>query len=263
MTAAVQIVDKMGSDLTVVDAARVSFDKKSTYLQSKSFPSVEEALDAMRQDLLSHPDGNIAGNPLEGFTYERLSEQDAKLIIYLAEHGHFSPFTHCMVQFRITQPIFVARQWYKHRIGLERDCGWNEISRRYVKDEPEFFFPDKWRKAAANVKQGSSTTETVDTIFEGKSIHNLYAAHVEAARRLYTEMIHAGVAAEQARMVLPMSMMTSWIETGSLMAYARICQLRLDPHAQEETKAYARAIDEIMRREFPISWKALTNAPSH
>lgn len=254
----VTLVDYMGSDLTVVNAARVSFDKESQYEPSPiPFKTMEDALTAQRKDPLARPNTQVFRFG-DNFTYERLKDGDEGLIHYLSKHNHFTPFTHCMLQFRISMPIFVCRQWYKSRIGVERDCGWNEVSRRYVKDDPEFFTPTVWRKAADNVKQGSSETETVKVIFEDKPIDNMYSAHIEASRRLYAEMIRSGVAPEQARMVLPMSLMTEWIETGSLFAYARICQLRLDPHAQEEIRAYASVVYDLIAEKFSISWRALS-----
>lgn len=255
----VQLIDKMGTDLTVVNAARVSMAKESAYeLAPVPFATFEDALKAFNQDLLALKGRSVFKTPNQTFTYERLKDSDDGLINYLAKHNHFTPFTHCMLQFRISMPIFVVRQWYKHRIGVEKDCGWNEVSRRYVSDEPEFFTPTKWRKAATNVKQGSSRDEFVTKIFTDKPIDGMYAAHVESSRRLYMGMIEAGVAPEQARMVLPLSLITEWIETGSLYAYARICSLRLDPHAQEEVRAYASVVNDLAASEFPQSWKALT-----
>jgi thymidylate synthase (FAD) len=191
-----------------------------------------------------------------------LSDRDTKLISYLAKHNHWSPFAHCFVSFRISAPVFVARQLQKHTVGL----AWNEVSRRYVDAEPTFYTPETWRKRAENVKQGSSD-ETVDDICMhwgdgtqsvediGLIYHNTY----DACLIVYKAMLEAGVAPEQARMVLPQSMMTEWIWSGSLMAFARVCNLRLDSHAQYETRLVAEGIDREMAKLFPVSWKALSN----
>jgi thymidylate synthase (FAD) len=178
-------------------------------------------------------------------------EQDARLIRYLAKHKHESPFFHPQVQFRITAPIFVARQWFRHEVGFSR----NEVSRRYVDDEPEFFVPDEWRERPdQSIKQGSGgvVNPTVQ-----KWSGEVYATLIEHANWTYQQMIDQGVAPEQARMILPQSMETQWIETGSLMAYARLCRLRLDPHAQKEIRDLAFQISVVMTGLFPYSWQEL------
>jgi len=256
----ITLIDKMGDDLTVVDAARVSFNKRSAYELSNISLNVEACQDAMLADRQARSGDGIIKQADDAFVYERVSDADAKLISYLAKHDHWSPFSHVMVQFRVEAPMFVARQWYNHRICLEKDCGWNEFSRRYVSDEPEFFFPERWHKAAANVKQGAAETEEVTEAFGGKSIKNLYAAHMQSCSRMYMGLLAAGVAPEDARMVLPMSLITAWIETGSLYAYARLCKLRTDEHAQSYTRLYARAVADQLRQQFPLSWEALINA---
>lgn len=218
----VEYVDHMGSDLSVVNAARVSFAKESSYIDAE------------------------AG----GFL---LSDKDAKLISYLAKHNHWSPFAHNSISLRIKAPIFVARQLVKHQVGLV----WNEVSRRYVDDEPEFYFPEVWRGKPENAKQGSSGEVVLDDIFGWGAKSLLPHAVVAKTLETYNELINGGVAPEQARMVLPQNTMTEWIWTGSLMAFARVCKQRLDSHAQQETQEVARGIADIVEPLFPVSWKAL------
>lgn len=214
----VELIDHMGSDLTVVNAARVSFDKES-------------------------------GNYTE--------EQNTKLINYLAKHNHWSPFAHTSIQLRVSAPIFVARHLVKHQVGLV----WNEVSRRYVDDEPVFYFPDKWRMRAENVKQGSSEEEFTfgdNSAYEYIPWNEDLAWDVSILLGWYNSMIEAGCAPEQARMILPQNMMTSWYWTGSLMAFHRVYTQRTDSHAQKEAQEVAEQIGDICNKLFPISWKALT-----
>lgn len=228
----VNLIDNMGSDLSVVNAARVSFDKKSEY----------EWYDQDGRGPCSSP--SPCG---EYFNIRKLNDADCKLISYLATHNHWSPFSHAFASFRIKAPIFVARQLVKHTVGL----AWNEVSRRYVSTEPEFYLPDYWRKSASNVKQGSSDEAVEDVFCTG--------THYAVAVGLYQRMLEAGVCAEQARMVLPQSTMTEWIWSGSLYAFARVCNLRLDSHTQRETQEVAQQINNYMKDLFPESWKALVN----
>ena len=211
----VKFVDKMGSDLSVVNAARVSFAKTSEW------ESIPEA------------------GPVEGL----LSIQDEKLINYLAKHNHWSPFGHASIQFHIKAPIFVARQLVKHQVGLV----WNEVSRRYVDDAVEFYEPKEWRLAAENKKQGSSD-ETVEY-----GVSSTY----QWCNETYKNMLKAGIAPEMARMVLPQSMYTEWYWSGTLMAFARVCNLRCKPDAQVETQMVADQIDVLAKELFPNSWEAL------
>ena len=179
-------------------------------------------------------------------------ESDAKLIGYLARHNHWTPFGHPQAQFRITVPVFVARQIRTSNIGVVR----NEVSRRYVSDEPEFFVPDSWRGAPTDgAKQGSS-----GGIGDPGWATNVKLIAEQTAKNAYTELLELGVAPEQARMVLPQTMYTSWIETGSLAYYARFCGLRLDPHAQYEIRQVAQEIATEMAEVFPVSWAALMEA---
>lgn len=225
----VSLIDSMGSDLSVVNAARVSFHKESDW-------EYEEILDWKECDVP------------EGSQQRKLADRDAKLINYLAKHGHWTPFAHAFLSFRIKAPIFVARQLVKHQVGL----AWNEVSRRYVDDEPEFWFPNVWRGKPENAKQGSSGEVALDW-FE-TDVH-YYGA--EKPLEIYNELIQKGVAPEQARMVLPQNMMTEWIWSGSLAAFARVCKLRLDPHAQAETREVAQQIHNFVPKEFQYSWQAL------
>lgn len=216
----VEYIDHMGDDLSVVNAARVSFHKESDW---------EEV----------HKDGFLVG--------ARLPEKDTKLISYLAKHSHWSPFAHNSISLRIKAPIFVARQLVKHQVGLV----WNEVSRRYVDDEPEFYFPEVWRGKPENAKQGSSgevDDSRASVYFKEAVVHALNS---------YNVSLRAGIAPEQARMVLPQNTMTEWIWTGSLMAFARVCKQRLDSHAQQETQEVAQGIANIVESLFPVSWKAL------
>lgn len=239
----VDLIDHMGSDLSVVNAARVSFAKESKWDETP-----------VNIQVLSHL--SVPGKN------RKLSDKDTQLIYYLAKHGHWSPFSHCFLSFRIKAPIFVARQLGKHQVGLT----WNEVSRRYVDSEPEFYVPEGWRKRADNVKQGSTDElvndkitmyhpgndyETTDTITDVANCVHYYALNV------YDQMLKAGVCPEQARMIFPQSMLTEWIWSGSLYAFARVCKLRLDTHAQLETRHLAGEIGSICADKFPVSWEAL------
>ena len=181
----------------------------------------------------------------------KFGKGDKALISYLARHGHWTPFGHVSLQFHIVAPVFVARQLVKHQVGLV----WNEISRRYVDTDPEFYTPDKWRLKAEDKKQGSS-----DDVWEGDLVNDPSLAYqniCEHAKTVYNSMIKMGICPEQARMVLPQSMMTEWYWTGSLMAFARVCNLRCKPDAQLETRVIANLIDLKSRDVAPISWEEL------
>ena len=200
----VKLIDHMGSDLSIVNAARVSFAKVHEEFDEKS---------------------------------------DTRLINYLAKHNHWSPFGHASMQFHIKAPVFVARQLVNDQIGLT----WNEVSRRYVDTEVEFYEPTEWRLAAENKKQGS-TEETVD--------YNISPAH-KFAKQCYENMLSLGIAPEMARMVLPQSLYTEWYWSGTLYAFARVCNLRCKPDAQKETQNVGWGIDKPARKLFPASWRAL------
>lgn len=242
----VELVDRMGTDLTVVNAARVSFDKESelevacwecswqgTYPESDACPSCG---------------ADNAG--WENKDDQRLSDKDAKLIKYLADHNHWSPFAHTSIQLRVKAPIFVARQLVKHQVGGV----WNEVSRRYVDSEPEFWFPEQWRgRPAGSMKQGSSGI--VDE--QGLWLKQYVEQQTNAMLFTYNELLKNNVAPEQARMILPQNMMTEWYWTGSLMFFCRVCRERLAPGAQQETREVAEQIAEIVAPLFPVAWSAL------
>lgn len=207
------LIDSMGTDLTTVNAARVSFSKTSEF----------------------EPEGG-------------LKHSDEKLISYLAKHNHWTPFGHIQLQFRCKAPVFIARQMVKHQVGLV----WNEVSRRYVDDEPEFYWP-KWRaRPDGSIKQGSGD----DLAYQGYA-QAYYTDAVKDALFAYNALLEEGVAPEQARMVLPLSHATEWVWTGSLVAFARVCKLRLDSHAQAECHALAEDIAKGCEKVAPISFKAL------
>lgn len=222
----VELLDVFGNDLTVANAARVSFNKES------EFEPVKEG----------YGDGaKIIGH--------KLSARDQNLIQFLAENDHITPFFHPQVRFRIKMPIFVAREWYRHTIGFAR----NEVSRRYVTYEPEFLVPNKLRKRDANIKQGSSD-ELIDGNNEQVKIMQEYC---QKALDYYNHLLEIGICPEQARMILPQSMYTEFVETASLAGYARLVNLRLDKSAQCEIRKYAQLTAEILLKFFPVSWRTL------
>ena len=181
------------------------------------------------------------------------SLQDEKLVNYLAKHKHISPFFHPQIQFRLKMPIFVAREWFRHTIGFSR----NEVSRRYVDSPPEFFMPSELRPRAPLKKQGSLE----DVPFEKNAeCMKILEDHTEACASVYRHLLDQGVCPEQARMVLPQNMMTEFIETGSLAAYARLCDLRMHPDAQKEIRELAAEISTQLEAKFPVCWRALRAA---
>jgi len=232
----VELVDHMGSDLTVVNSARVSFDKTSEWDYD------QEAIDRI--------DGtNWQAERLKQ-EFKKLSEKDTKLINYLAKNNHWTPFAHPQITMRIKAPISIRTQFFKHKQGFVE----NEISRRYVSAEPEFYIPT-WRgKPGGSAKQGSEDFITLgpDVIFSYKKV-------LETSIECYNKLLDSGVAAEQARFALPQSMYTEWYWTGSLAAYARFFSQRSHLHAQWEIRKYAWAIGELVKPLFPESWSVLTN----
>ena len=205
-------IDHMGEDLTVVNAARVSFGKKSDVYQE---------------------------------------QEDYRLIHYLAEHGHTSPFGHCFASFHVKAPIFVARQLVKHKF-----LRWNEISRRYVDSEPEFYIPE-FRKAVKNKKQGSGE------VINSENLRIRFERDMVSAKHKYEYLLHQKVCPEQARMVLPQSTMTEWYWSGSLDAFADMCNLRCASDTQYETRLVATQISDEMQKLFPVSWAALVKISGH
>ena len=240
-----ELIDVMGDDLRVVNAARVSFDKQSVW------DKVETDIQAKWDFYEVVYDSFIQENVTKYYKYGQLSEKDTKLIRYLAKHGHFTPFTHPQITMRETVPIFVARQRFKHTVGFT----YNEMSRRYVDDEPEFFEP-VWRKRPdKSIKQGSGEAFDVP----GQAYCWKIKTHAEeAALEAYKKLLDRGAAPEQARMVLPQSMYTSYYVTGSLAAWARAYNLREDrSKAQGEIADLAEQWNKIIFPLFPISWEAL------
>lgn len=220
----VDYVEHYGTDLSVVNAARVSFDQESSFFLNE-----------------------------EG-VYD-LTDRDKKLIHYLAKHKHTSCFEHQGATLRLKVPIFIARQIQRHRT-----FSYNEISRRYVDTPPEFFWPDNWRKRADNVKQGSSDEEfdvfsVRQGIYPDAEIHA--KDYIEIGTQLYTKLVEEGCAPELARMILPQNMYTEFYMTGNLRNWAHFLKLRLDGHAQKEVQDVAKMVEEILRPLFPVSVEAL------
>lgn len=205
----VEVLDTFGDDLVVVNAARVSFNKEST----------------------------------------ELTEKDTKLINYLADHNHVTPFFHPQIRMRLKMPIFVAREWYRHQIGFAR----NEVSRRYVDETPICYVPLVMRARDAKLKQGSKDEAVPDAQMCKLLVKDINDRAIET----YEQLLESGVAPELARTILPQGMYTEFIETGSLAAYARLCQLRLDPSAQWEIRQYADTVSKLLVSRFPASWAAL------
>ena len=207
----VELLEVFGDDLTVVNAARVSFAKESL----------------------------------------EMTNGDKKLVKYLADHNHVTPFFHPQARFRLKMPIFIAREWFRHQIGFAR----NEVSRRYVDSDFDFWLPTTLRQRDSNKKQGSKDEKIQ---YNGHCIAKM-ENHYTASLALYNDLLSFDVCPEQARAVLPQSMMTEFIETGSLAAYARLYKLRTDPTAQREIQELAACVGKLLAEKFPISWAALTS----
>lgn len=218
-----------GTDLTVVNAARVSFGKKSQ----------------MEEDPLG---------------VWHMNDKDVKLINFLAKHEHLSPFGHCFFTFHVKAPVFVRAQLVKHEY-----LRMNEISRRYVDSEPEFYTPDVWRGRSKDKKQGSEGAVNIEDVImyeNGGIIGPWYLGeemreHWDRSVEQYSLLLSSGVAPEMARMVLPQSMMTEWYWSGSLDAFFNMCRLRLKPDAQYETRLVAIQVSEAIKEHCPVSWAAL------
>ena len=207
----VELLETFGSDLTVVNAARVSLGKQVS----------------------------------------EFTDKDARLIKYLADHDHISPFFHPQVRFRLKMPIWMAREWYRHTVGFAR----NEVSRRYVDDPPTFHLPTELRTRAPNKKQGSNDDVHPQNVF----LRQQMKLACDLSLETYQILLAKNVPPEQARMVLPQNMMTEFIETGSLAAYARLCKLRMGPDAQKEIRDVAGLVSSALRRAFPHSWSTLVS----
>jgi thymidylate synthase (FAD) len=215
----VSYIDHMGNDLSVVNSARVSFGKRT--------------------------EGLGYTGPADGIMTPVLHDKDVRLIRYLVKHGHHSPFNHTYVTMHCKAPIFVARQLQKHSY-----MPWNEISRRYVSDPPQFYRPETWRGVSEDKKQGSQGTVEI-----GGSVPIGRAEY--ASLECYQELLRQGVAPEQARMVLPQSMTTEWFWSGTIFAWSRMCNLRLNDDSQYESRILAKQASEMVQRLFPISWESL------
>ena len=204
----ITLIKTLGTDLTIVNAARVSLNKQS----------------------------------------KKINEQDEKLIAYLMKHKHWSPFAHAILQYRITAPLFIARQWYKHQIGIAR----NEISRRYISTPPTYYTPQTWRQTAKTIKQGSAQPLPQE---KQKEIHQKYKNHIKDTTKLYKELINNNICPEQARIILPQATNTQWIETASLYACLRIIHLRCEHTAQKEIQKLAQQLEKIIKQKYPITMK--------
>jgi thymidylate synthase (FAD) len=235
----VELMDHMGSDLSTVNSARVSFAKESEW--------------GGEEPVYDHDGDLMVASTL------RLADKDTKLIKYLADHRHMTPFRHNAIQLRCAAPIFLARQLGKHQAGLT----WNEVSRRYVDTPPEFFTPDEWRgRPDGGIKQGSSSSRVVYKLtIDGANYptDEAYDVLTRVSLITYEAMLDAGVAPEMARMVLPQSMMTEWVWTGNLLAFAHIYKERVCPGAQLEAQHFAHHLDLVIRPLFPVSWAALVD----
>ena len=274
-------IDHMGSDLSVVNAARVSFGKKS-FGESIEYDLFHDDPEVIKASVAKYKaEGWVVTSDVDDWklTISKPTMGDTKLIKYLAKHKHISPFGHAFTSFHIKAPIFVARQLVKHKF-----LRWNEISRRYVDDEPEFYVPQTWRGRSADKKQGSDGVLELDKMYSHapyEHIKDVFQAEPEKYGEykdslvpdlsllnqvhecdeyviaIYRKLIEAGVAPEQARMVLPQSTMTEWYWSGSLDAFADMCNLRCKEDTQYETRLVADQVSTIMQDLFPVSWAAL------
>lgn len=217
----VRLVDVMGSDVTIVNAARVSYNKATSELRDK----------------------------------------DVRLIKFLARNGHTSPFRHATLQFEVYAPLMVARQWWKYVVGSDHVMdAWNESSRRYITEEPKFYVPmcGEWRSAPENAKQGSGGC--LDP-FAGTPWTELLIEHVKRSRHLYEQALTAGIAPEQARLFLPAyGMYVRWYWTASLQSVAHFLSQRLEHDAQKEIQEYAKAVQQLAEEKFPVALPELLNS---
>lgn len=245
----VEYIDHSGSDLKVVNCARASFDKTSSLGEDGKLKQADVNLinflargcrtaewdELIRETVAASDEGD----------YDQVSDNLRK---YKASAVHFAPFCHCSVTLRLTIPVFTARQLVKHQIGMT----WSEVSRRYVSDEPSFWFPETWHTRPEDVKQGSG-----EAAHNQQGLSQLGELAVTQSLHAYKELLSAGVAPEEARIVLPLNHMTTVVWTGTLLAWTRVCNQRLDPHAQGATQEAAKGIQDIVKTLFPVSWDAL------
>ena len=232
-------IQHWGSDLVVVNAARCSMDKESSWED-----------DVSKMTTGADHNGTYWNNTLR--------ERDVKLVNYLAKHQHYTPFEHCGVTLRLKVPLFVRSQIHRHRT-----FSFNEVSRRYVKDDLQFYWPDKWRKAAENVKQGSSDEAITKIVVKDFDDEWTTTPEQEAksvayrAMAAFTSMVDAGVCAEQSRMILPQNMYTTFYMSGNLRNFCHFLKLRLDSHTQKECRDVAEMCAKIIEPLFPVSYRAL------
>ena len=245
----VEYIDHMGSDLKVVNCARASFDKTSNLDEHGKLKQADVNLinflargyrtaewdKLIRETVAASDEGD----------YDQVSDNLRK---YKSSAVHFAPFCHCSVTLRLTIPVFVARQLVKHQIGMT----WSEVSRRYVSDEPSFWFPEVWHTRPEDVKQGSG-----EAAMNQQLVQFCASESVENSLESYKALLSAGVAPEEARIVLPLNHMTTVVWTGTLLAWTRVGNQRLDPHAQLATQEAAKGIQDIIKPLFPVSWDAL------
>ena len=265
-------VPPTGSDLAVVNAARRSFNTRSDwdYITEESDGVLSVGLQLKEKDkrLIQFLARGMTADDFNQFTkmvgltdwlyVDGAYDLSEKLWEWRNTPTHDTPFNHCFISLEVKAPIFVARQLVKHEYLI-----FSEFSRRYITDEIEFYQPDYWRKASPNKKQGSleEPVETMTFGFSGCSVSDGYGTAMDYLIATYEDMIQAGVAPEQARMVLPQSTMTEWTWSGTLGAFAKMCQLRLHPEAQYETRLVAKQVYEYLKEYYPVSAKALVEGP--
>lgn len=242
----VEYIDHMGSDLKVVNCARASFDKTSSLGEDGKLKQADvNLINFLARGCTTQEWDDLINEVMEAGHCDEVADM---LRQYKASAVHFAPFCHCSVTLRLTIPVFVARQLVKHQIGMT----WSEVSRRYVSDEPSFWFPEVWHTRPENVKQGSGAE------FKNQGGATAYAKNAtEVALDTYKTLVTSGVAPEEARIVLPLNHMTTVVWTGTLLAWTRVCNQRLDPHAQGATQEAAKSIQDIVKPLFPVSWDAL------
>ena len=219
----IEVVDSLGNDLTVVNSARVSFGKRK----------------------------------------KKWDKSDERLVRYLAKYKHYSPFRHLQVQFHIKAPEFVMRQWYKHVVGIEttsssstKDHAWNEISGRYVPVE-DFYYPSVWRKQSDDNKQAS---EGVLDDLQQKRMDGVFNEYMRQVEMAYDRMIDAGMAKEQARIILPLNQYTEVYWTASFQAIINFIELRNEKTSQIEIQEYAKVLLDLMRDVYPMTTKLWSEA---
>lgn len=241
----VEYVDNMGDELSVVNAARVSFDKVSEWDTRLDHYSEKNDIATWEKDGWYFVDESTSGD-----IYQRLHDDDARLIRYLAKHNHWTPFAHTAITLRMSAPTPIRTQCFKHKAGLVE----NEESRRYISSRPEVYIPDEFRSAPeGSVKQGSGGVHKLTEYWIRE-----YTLQSIRSVEMYCDMIADGICPEQARFILPQGCMVNWIWTGNLASYARFYKERTDPHAQKEAQDLAKMVAEIIEPLYPVSWKALT-----